>query len=133
MLNRQVPPIALITVFVLALAGLSPGAQDPSAPKSKAESSVVVCRVMEAFEDSRLGVRAIIFHQRDKADGPRLGSLLSAQSGKEMEFETTGGHRFRATVFRVRSAFGRGLVLVPTNMLKLDEHDEFTLHVPPGN
>ena len=48
-----------------------------------------------------------------------------------MEFETTGGHRFRATVFRVRSAFGRGLVLVPTNMLKLDEQDEFTLHLAP--
>jgi hypothetical protein len=78
-------------------------------------------------------VRAIIFHQRDKADGPRLGSLLLAHSGKEMELETKGGQRYRVTVFRVRSAFGRGLVLVPTSKLKLGEDDEFTLHLPGEN
>ena len=88
---------------------------------------------MEAFEEGKLGVRAIIFHQHDKADGPRLGSLLLAHSGKEMELETTGGQRYRATVFRVKSAFGRGLVLVPTSKLKLGEHDEFTLRLPGSN
>ena len=88
---------------------------------------------MEAFEEGRLGVRAIVFHQRDKADGPRLGSLLLAHSGEEMELETTGGRRYRATVFRVKSCFGRGLVLVPTSKLKLGEHDEFTLRLPGEN
>jgi hypothetical protein len=88
---------------------------------------------MESFEEGKLGVRAIIFHQRDKTDGPRLGSLLLAHSGEEMELETKGGLRFRATVFRVKSAFGRGLVLVPTSRLKLREHDEFTLRLPGKN
>jgi hypothetical protein len=88
---------------------------------------------MESFEEGKLGVRAIVFHQRDKADGPRLGSLLLTHSGEEMELETRGGRRYRATVFRVKSAFGRGLVLVPTSALKLGEHDEFTLRLAGRN
>jgi hypothetical protein len=88
---------------------------------------------MEAFEEGRLGVRAIVFHQRDKADGPRLGSLLLTHSGEEMELETAGGRRYRATVFRVKSCFGRGLVLLPTSKLKLGEQDEFTLRLPGQN
>jgi hypothetical protein len=85
---------------------------------------------MEAFEEGKLGVRAIVFHQRDKADGPRLGSLLLAHAGEEMELEIAGGRRYRATVFRVKSCFGRGLVLVPTSKLKLSQDDEFTLRLP---
>ena len=82
---------------------------------------------MEAFEEGRLGVRAIIFHQRDKADGPRLGSLLLAHSGKEMELETTGGRRYRATVFRVKSCFRPRVGAGSDEQSKLGEHDEFTL------
>jgi len=88
---------------------------------------------MEAFEEGKLGTRAIIFHQRDKADGPRLGSLLLAHSGEEVVLETTGGRRYRATVFRIKSCFGRGLVLVPTSKLRLGEHDEFALRLPGEN
>jgi hypothetical protein len=80
-----------------------------------------------------LGVRAIIFHQRNKADGPRLGSLLLAHSGQEMELEATGGQRYRGAVFRVKSAFGRGLVLVPVSKLKLGKSDEFTLRLPAAD
>lgn len=77
-----------------------------------------------------MGIRVIIFHQRDKADGPHLGSFLLAHSGEEMELGTAGGRRCRATVFRVKSCFGRGLVMVPTSTLRLGEHDEFTLRLP---
>ena len=117
---------------MIPVSGTAHGAQVQGAG-TKAENSPVICSVMEAFEEGKLGVRAIVFHQRDKADGPRLGSLLLAHSGKEMELETTGGRRYRATVFRVKSAFGRGLVLVPTSKLKLGEHDEFTLRLPGKN
>ncbi len=133
LLTERVSAIALITVLVLPLSGLSQGAQNSGARESKAESGVIVCRVMETFEDNRLGMRAIIFHQRDKADGPRLGALLVAQSGKEMDLETIDGRRYHVTVFRVKSAFGRGLVMVPTSRLKLIEHDEFNLLLPPAD
>jgi hypothetical protein len=97
------------------------------------KQEAVTCNVVETFEEGKLGVRAIIFHQRDRADGPRLGSLLLAHSGKEMELEMTGGRRCRATVFRVKSCFGRGLAIVPTSKLSLGEHDEFTLRLPGNN
>lgn len=132
MLKRPLATIALATILVIPVSDASPGAQVQAAV-TQAVNGPIVCSVMEAFEDGRLGVRAIVFHQRDKADGPRLGSLLLAHSGEEMELETTGGRRYRATVFRVKSCFGRGLVLVPTSKLKLGEQDEFTLRLPGEN
>jgi hypothetical protein len=128
-MRRPFELIALATILVIALLGLSHGAQ-VQAPRIDAGNGPIVCSVIEAFEEDRLGVRAIVFHQHNKADGPRLGALLLAHSGEEMELETTGGRRYRATVFRIKSAFGRGLVLVPTSMLKLGAHDEFTLRQP---
>ncbi len=132
MLKRRLATIALTTFLVIPVSNTAHGAQVQGAG-TKAPNSPVVCSVMEAFEEGKLGVLAIIFHQRDKADGSRLGSLLLAHSGKEMELETTGGRRYRATVFRVKSAFGRGLVLVPTSEIKLGKHDEFTLRLPQDN
>jgi len=128
-LKRPFATIALATVLVIPVSDPSRGAQI-QATVTKAGNGPIICSVMEAFEEGRLGVRAIVFHHRDKADGPRLGSLLLTHSGEEMELETTGGRRYRATVFRVKSCFGRGLVLVPTSKLKLGEHDEFTLRLP---
>ena len=129
MLKRPFATIALATVLVIPVSDPSRGAQI-QATVTKAGNGPIICSVMEAFEEGRLGVRAIVFHQRDKADGPRLGSLLLTHSGEEMELETTGGRRYRATVFRVKSCFGRGLVLVPTSKLKLSQDDEFTLRLP---
>ena len=132
MLKRPFATIALATILVIPVSNASPGAQ-VQATMTKGEKGPIVCSVMEAFEEGRLGVRAIVFHQRDKADGPRLGSLLLTHSGEEMELETAGGRRYRATVFRVKSCFGRGLVLLPTSKLKLGEQDEFTLRLPGKN
>jgi hypothetical protein len=121
--------MALAMAVMVPLSGLLHGAQ-VQVPRIDAGNGPIICSIIEAFEGGRLGVRAIIFHQHNKADGPRLGALLLAHSGEEMELETTGGPRYRATVFRIKSAFGRGLVLVPTSMLKLGAHDEFTLRQP---
>ena len=132
MLNKHFAALALATFLVVCLCDPSRGAQAQGAEK-KAENETITCRVVEAFEAGRLGVRAVVFHQRDRADGPRLGALLLAHSGEEMELETTGGRRYRATVFRVKSCFGRGLVLVPAGKLRLGEDDEFTLRLPGEN
>lgn len=116
---------SLVLLLVLRFSGTSQFA--PVYAASDSVNSLVICRVMEAFEDQHLGVRAIIFHQRDKADGSRLGSLLLANSGRQMELAISSGQRYRATVFRVKSAFGRGLVLLPSSKLGLEKGDEFTL------
>lgn len=132
MLKRPIVTIALVTILVIPVSNPSHAARIQTTA-TKAGNTPIICSVMEAFEDGRLGVRAIVFHQRDMVDGPRLGSLLLTHSGQEMELETTGGRRCRATVFRLKSCFGRGLVLVSTNKFKLGQHDEFTLRLPGEN
>ena len=129
MLKKLFVIIALATILVIPVYG-PPTRGQVRTTSTEAGTRPITCSVMEAFEERRLGVRAIVFHQRDKADGPRLGSLLLTHSGEEMELETTGGQRYRATVFRVKSCFGRGLAMVPTSKLKLGENDEFTLRLP---
>ena len=128
MLKRLFVAIALAVVLVTPVSLASSNGQ-VRATSTEAETRPIICSVMEAFEEKRLGVCAIVFHQRDKADGPRLGSLLLTHSGREMELETNSGQHFRATVFRVKSCFGRGLAMVPTSKLKLGENDEFTLRL----
>ncbi len=81
----------------------------------------------------RVGATAVIFHQRDKAEGPRLGELLLAHSGEEVEIETRDARRHRATVARLKSCFGRGLLLFATGEAKLREKDEFVLRFKEKN
>ncbi len=109
--------LLLLGLFV-ALA-LAAGAQTP------AES--VHCRTMEVFVAEKLGTTAVIFHQRDKADGPHLGQLLLAHTGEEVEFQTADGQWHRATVGRVKSCFGRGLLLFAASEGKLAPKEDFVL------
>ena len=132
MLNTrlEITALALILLHPWSQLLLCSAAQ---APKLPGADGAIACTVMEVFEDGKLGVRAIIFHQRDKANGPQLGALLLADSGKAMELETTRGQRYLASVFRVRSCFGRGLAIIPAGNPTLHERDAFILHPPRGN
>jgi len=121
------------TAILLASYAVRTSGAPPQNTERNTPSGPVICSVMETFDDAKLGVRAVIFHQRDKADGPRLGELLLAHTGEEMELQTTSGHLYRAPVFRVKSAFGRGLVLIPPGKFTLAAHDQFTLRVPGKN
>jgi hypothetical protein len=96
-------------------------------PAANAAPPSVACRAMEVFEAEPPGATAVIFHQRDKADGPRLGELLLAHSGHEVEFESNDGKRHRAMVFRVKSCFGRGLLVFASHEVKLAAKDNFVL------
>jgi hypothetical protein len=101
----------------------------PMARAQKSEAAgTIACRAMEVFVAQRLGTTAVIFHQRDKADGPRLGQLLLAHTGEQVEFETPDGRRHAATVERVKSCFGRGLLLFHTSEGKLEAKEDFVVH-----
>lgn len=116
--------MAIKTLVVGAL--ISPLFLAAVAPKPAGEETIA-CRAMEVFQAERLGATAVIFHQRDKADGPRLGELLLAHSGEDVEFETHDGHTHRAKVSRVKSCFGRGLLLFATSDAQLAAEDDFIL------
>jgi len=127
---RKLIATLTLTAILLIILRLDSYGNQAQGAMPNAGSGAIACRVVEAFEDASLGVRIVIFHQRDKADGPRLGALLSAHTGEQMELVAASGAPYRATVFRVKSAFGRGLALIPAGKLKLGEHEEFTLRLP---
>ena len=116
----------LLLVLLLSLFP-SAGAEKP------ALEGTVTCRAMEVFTAARINATAVIFHQRDKADGSRLGELLQAHTGEAVEFETADGRQHRATVERVKSCFGRGLLLFRASEAKLAAKEDFVLHFAPSN
>ncbi len=102
-----------------------------AAPASRPQAAnVVACRVMEAHTSAELRVVTVVFHQKDKNDGPRLGALLGKHSGASVEFQTADGAWHRAQVFRLKSCFGRGLLIFAADEAKLAERRDFVLKFP---
>ena len=123
--------VALVSILVSSTFAQNVAPSPARSADSSARS--IACQVMEVFVAPRQGVNAIIFHQRDKTDGPWLGELLKSYSGQEMEFETTDGQRHRATVARMKNCFGRGLLIFASGEAKLVEKEEFALRFPEKN
>jgi len=94
------------------------------------EAAVVACRVLEAHASERPAVTAVIFHQRDKQDGARLGELLTKNSGASVELQIGAGAWQPATVARLKSCFGRGLLLVPREAQAPKDGEAFLLKFP---
>ena len=88
---------------------------------------------MEVFTARQLGTTAVIFHQLDKADASRLSDLLKVYSATQVEFETRDGRKHRATVMRMKTCFGRGLLLFPSAEAGLGENYDFMLRFPARN
>jgi hypothetical protein len=93
---------------------------------------VVICRVMEAHTSRDPAVTVVLFHQRDKADAKRLSGLLRrASAGGAVEFQMgEGGAWQTATVARLKSCFGRGLLIVREGTAPLSEGATFLLRFP---
>lgn len=86
---------------------------------------------MEVHTDAANRTTVIVFHQRDDATRAALAELLRAHSGVTAEIQVGDAHAWqRATVFRLKSCFGRGLLLVPSGGAQLNEGGEFNLRVP---
>lgn len=98
-----------------------------------ADSNVVVCRAMESHSSEQPPVAAVVFHQRNRQDGPRLGELLLKNSGANVEIQIgQDGSRQTARVFRLKSCFGRGLLVLPTSATAPKDGETFTIKFPTG-
>lgn len=120
------------TRLVVLLASLSICtflAEARQAPAS--DNGVVTCRVLEAHASTHPAVVAVVFHQRDKADQARLASLLQNLSAENVELQTPEGKWMNATVARLKSCFGRGLLLLPADAPPLKDGSTFTLRFSP--
>lgn len=120
--------------FSLALLALTTavdlGKAPPPPPSAPSSAPLVACRVLEAHADAALGVTVVVFHQRDDDDRSRVGAILRAHDGTSVEFRTTDGVSHPATVMRLKSCFGRGLLVFRTGEARLVEKDEFLLREP---
>jgi hypothetical protein len=115
--------VAIITAFGSALAQNQPGA--PPAPQA-----AVVCRALEVKTAEQMGVTLVLFHQANSSDGPRLAELLKNNDGASVEFETSDGRSHTATVFRLGTCFGRGVLIFPAGSARLARQEQFWLRFP---
>ena len=124
----------LVSLATLALTtGIAPATAQPAATSAAPPTPLVACRVLEVHADATLGVTVVVFHHRDDADRARVGAILRAHDGAATEFQTSDGASHPATVMRLKSCFGRGLLLFRAGVATLAEKDEFLLREPAAN
>ena len=90
-------------------------------------STAIPCRVLESHTSDRDQMTVVVFHQRDAGDRTRLGELIRKRDGAAVMFMMTDRNPHSATLFRLKSCFGRGLLLFPAASARLSAGDEFEL------
>jgi hypothetical protein len=113
---------AALLLIILPAPGV---AQEAPLPQT-AEPRPIACRALESHTDKELNVAVIIFHQRDEAERDRLATLLHAHSGEVVEIRAGDSGWRRARLLRLKSCFGRGLLLVSAPAT-ISERAEFLL------
>jgi len=125
---KQALMYAVALLFLGSIAAAQTDVEQASSQSTKGELESVNCRAMEVFVAKWKGASVVIFHQRDKADGPKLGELLQEHTGQEVEFETADGKHHRATLGRIKNCFGRGLLIFAADDANLGVKEDFILH-----
>lgn len=116
------PSLSLkLALLLLAFAPQAARAQSTAQATHPATSSVVACRIMEVHVNKDPGVVLVIFHQRDKRDQPRFAALLKQSTGGTIQIHPTGAQWQTASVIRLKSCFGRGMLIMPAGTTSLKE------------
>jgi hypothetical protein len=97
------------------------------------EANLVQCRVLESHASKQPAAGFVVFHQRDKQDQPRLSTLLQQHSGTVVDLRADGGNWQSATVVRLKSCFGRGLLVLPSGAPMPEDGGTFLLRFPAGD
>jgi hypothetical protein len=106
----------------------------PQSTAPVAHANVVACRVLETHTSDQPPIITVVFHHRDREDGPVLGSLLLENSGAIVEIQIgKDGPRQTGRVFRLKSCFGRGLLLLPTGATAPKDREVFTIKFPSAH
>lgn len=125
--KRRLPILLLVVAAAFVVAAMQ------AHPKPSPTPEVVACKVMEAKVSRRFGVRLVIFHYRDAADRSRLGKLLREYDGSGVQFQANDGQWHQATILRLKTCFGRGLLLCPFSFAPVAEGKVFRLRFPQGS
>jgi hypothetical protein len=92
-----------------------------------APEATITCSVLEAHMNPDLGISAAVFHQRNKDEAARFSVLLKEHTDASVEFQTNDGAWHKGWVARLKSSFGRGLLLFASSSAQLKEKDIFVL------
>jgi hypothetical protein len=125
------PTSRLISRAAVILAALSFCAaavgQTGKDQQSPTSSNLVACKVLEIHASAEPRVTIVLFHQRDKSDQSRFASLLKQADGSTVEIKSTRSNWQPVPVARLRDCFGRGLLVLSSDAVKLADGDEFTV------
>ena len=123
-LNVRAAVLALL--MAVAMSPVSAG-QNPSQPNATADSGVMECRVLETHANATPAAVVVIFHQQQKQDQPRLAALIKENSGSVADIQIGGAAWTKVTVFRLKTAFGRGMFLLSPDSGNLKDGDTFRI------
>lgn len=124
---KRLSPIITLAIIAALPFPSARGMLNISSSSAQTHQSTVACRVLEAHASEQPAVTVVVFHQRDKQDQASLSSLLQQHSGERVDVQANGGKWQTATVVRLKSCFGRGLLLLPNGTVQLKDGDEFFL------
>jgi hypothetical protein len=98
--------------------------------QTSAEQKDVSCRVLESHTSTERGMTIMIFHQSGREDQGGLSNLLKQNEGAAVEWKSGDEKWHPATVMRLKSCFGRGLLLIPAGSVAPKEGENFLLKFP---
>jgi len=118
-------------LLVLLLAGAANGSPRRTPQTAPDSGAGVACRAMEVHTDTTNHMTVVVFHQADEASVEAFRTLLHAHSGDavDVNIDAAASGTWRGTVFRLKSCFGRGLLLFPASAPPLKEGAKFLLRL----
>jgi hypothetical protein len=126
--HRRVIVPGFIWLAILCASSLLPAATRLGARTNAGDT--IACRVLEAHSSATPSVSLVVFHHSRTEDAARLATLLRQHADSSVEFQISGGEWQHATVLRLKSCFGRGLLVISTAVAQLKAGDEFILKFP---
>jgi hypothetical protein len=110
----------------------------PAKPATKPFATVgqpapryVNCHALEAHTNAQPAVIVVVFTQRDKPDHARLSDLLKESDSAAVELRTIDGKWHKATLVRLRTCFGRGMLFLAADSGAPHDRENFLLRFPP--
>jgi hypothetical protein len=114
-----------------AASSAAPSAVKPSATTGQPSPRYVNCHALEAHANAQSAVTIVVFTQRDKPDHARLSDLIKENDGGGVELRTSDGKWHKATLVRLRTCFGRGMLFLAGDAGEPKDRENFLLRFPP--
>ena len=123
--NRACFMAAVLSVSIsVPLASSQTASHSPGETVSR---GTIACRVIELKTAPTVGAIVVVFHRAENADRDSIGAFLRNHDGARVELDAGNGNWQAASVFRLKSCFGRGLLVLPAGQARLAEGDKFLL------